>query len=86
MKYLNNKVQLGVSLSNKVREQTGPINLRPDHVLGVFAAWMVGMLIATFVFFIEVLTKRLKHNKVHVIQSYESAISLAIPGCSNNIN
>lgn len=55
MKYLNNKVQLGVLLSNKIHDQTEPVNLRPDHVLGVFTAWAIGMLIATIVFIMEIL-------------------------------
>lgn len=64
MKYLNNKIQLGVLLSNKLHEQTEPVNLRPDHVLGVFAAWSFGMLLATAVFIIEILTKHYENTKM----------------------
>lgn len=82
MKYLNNKVQLGVFLSNKIHDQTDPVNLRPDHVLGVFAAWLVGILIATIVLMIEILTKHFQNNRIQKSSNFscETVLDLELPG------
>lgn len=52
-RHLNNKVQLGVAQSRH-HDNIGPIPLAPSHILGLFAVWGFGLILATIVFIIEI--------------------------------
>ncbi|XP_055694767.1 uncharacterized protein LOC129796671 [Lutzomyia longipalpis] len=52
-RHLNNKVQLGVAQSRH-HDNLGPVSLQPKNLLGLFAVWAFGMILALIVFIIEV--------------------------------
>ncbi|XP_026469828.1 probable glutamate receptor [Ctenocephalides felis] len=66
IKYLNNKVQLGILLSNTMHDHSGPVKLRPDHISGALVAWTLGMIISTAIFVCELLIKRLGNKELYL--------------------
>lgn len=60
IRYNNNKIQLGISVSRH-RDNQGPVRLQPSHIVGALIIWGIGIGFSVIAFIFEILlTRKLK--------------------------